>query len=168
MVGYTELHTEDEPININMSNLQTVEREAQKELYNEAYATDSFDTLNFTGIMPPAIKGWFEKIGLLEPETLRPDRLELVARKIPWEKNEIAVKLSQGWEPWHPGGHYFGWTSTGTSTRCYNFGNVENVYWVGFFHHLHGGSPSMLTGVADALGNYAWALKVKGKDIHVS
>lgn len=148
MVGFTEVVYEDEKLDVTMDSLRDTEREAQKELYEDAYDLDSYDTLDFNGFFPPAIKGQLETINThISPA----GGLKLIHPRVPWENNNIKNMLRQEGTFWQPGGHYWIWGSSFTKTRCYMFGPVQSVYSILFVHYKHGGMQVTL----DAGHSYA-------------
>ncbi len=141
MVGFTDVFREDEEINVTMTNLKYVEANAQKDLYEEAYSQDDYDELSYSGVLPPVIRQWLEKINATMGV---PTRLVLTYGKVDWEHNNLKNLLRQEGNFWQPGGHYFAWSNSAIRTRCYVFGPIQTVYDVDWVHNKHGGTEATL------------------------
>jgi len=141
MVSCGDLYQHDENIELTITNLKKQELEVQRELYEDAYNRDSYDTLNFVGVIPPLIRDWFVKTGAY---LSRASRLTLTYGKINWDSNSVQASLHQEADFFMPGGHYFAWSEHGFRTRCYILGPVMTVYEVDWVHYKHGGKESTL------------------------
>jgi hypothetical protein len=138
MVGFNKIYREDEKLDITLSNLKEMELEPQRELHQEFFDQDDYDTLSFAGVAHPAVQKWLEEINA---PMMQANGLTLTYEKIDWEHNEYKNLLNQNGEFITPGGHYFLWSDNFQRTRCYYFGGIMNVYKVGWVHegHAHGG-----------------------------
>jgi len=114
----------------------------QTDLYNEAYYQDYYDTLIFSGVLPPLIIEWFESINSM---VARPTGMTLEYKKLEFEHTEIYDSFSDAGWVFQPGGHKFEWSDLFERTRCYIFGPVVNVFSTNWIHHLHGGAEPSLT-----------------------
>jgi hypothetical protein len=141
MVGCTELFEDAQEISLSISNLKEQERDAQKELYEEAYELDDYDELSYAGVMPPAIKEFLFEVNMALSGA---SSLEISHYKIPWEDHHYKLALNQSADFWQPGGHFFKWSDDFFKTRCYIFGPVQEVYRTLFVHHKHGGATATL------------------------
>ena len=137
----TECNNEDEIIEANMGNLKDIERDAQKDLFEDATKLDDHDELHFSPITHPLLNGWFEHIGggLASHKSMI-----LQYNKILWEHSKYPKWLRQEGDFWQPGGHYFEWSDQFMRTKCYNIGPVEDVYSVEFVHYKHGGTEDVM------------------------
>jgi len=136
IVSFGEHEQGDIEVPVTFSTLKDVERDVQREEYEQAYSLDNYDTIIFSGVIPPAIKRWFEKIGdYIEV----PSGFYITYKKIDWDHNYINNLLRQDGDFWQPGGHYFAWSEDARRTRCYMTGPVQDVYDVDWIHHRHGG-----------------------------
>ena len=142
MVNFTEIYREDEPLVITKDTLKTVEHDAQRELYEEAYYLQgSYDTLSFNGILHPALDEWLQKINL---KLTRPASMQLEYDRVDWEHNDLKNALVQDGDFIEPGGHYFAWSDYSEERRCYLFGGINDVYFVDWVHHKHGDSVATM------------------------
>ena len=141
MIGCGEHHAEDESLLITKNTLKEVEKEEQKKLYVSALIKDDFDTLNFSGVMPPIIRDWFVKTNAY---LARSQRLTLTYKKVDWEHNALAKALKQNADFFQPGGHYFAWSEKAEKTRCYILGPIMTVYSINWVHSKHAGTEPTL------------------------
>lgn len=129
---------EDETIEVSLSSLKAVERDAQKELYEEALALDNYDEVNFSAILPPDVEYFLTDV--IATKLFRPAGGTIKNPKVDWEHNEYSYSLTQEGDFFSPGGHYFKWSDQYYKTRCYIFGPVQTVYSTDWVHHRHGGT----------------------------
>lgn len=136
MVGAGEQHCEDIDLELSIGNLKEIEKTVQKELYEDAYNRDNYDTLVYNMIVPPNVQTFFDlnnvsSYGFGHTCTF-------ISEKISWGKHQLANDLQQDAEFWQAGGHYFKWGSYYLQTSCYLIGPLETVYYPVAVHHKHG------------------------------
>ena len=145
MVGFTEIFREDEKLAISMGNLKDMELNPQRKLYEEALVQDDYDTLNFTGMIHPAVNSWLKTLGITFNT---PGDMPLEHMKIDWDHNNHKNLLVQGGDFITPGGHYYKWGAEAIREKCYVIGGLQNVYIAKYVHHRHAGGDK---GEEDAL-----------------
>jgi hypothetical protein len=148
MVGFTEICRDDEKLPITYDNIKNIEVEEQAKLYEEAFDKDDFDTLEFSGIVPPTVQDYLESI---QAVIAVPAGMVLTHKKLEWMETEIANDLRQEGNFFQPGGHYFAWSDFKVRTRCYIYGPVQDLFEVRWVHWKHGGDERTL----DAGESYA-------------
>lgn len=115
-------HRFDEVLDINISNIETIEQTVQPELYNTALGYDGDgDTVIYHFIMPPVYEKFFKNIGFLANISALPFVVETV--KPSWEDNHWHGKYKSGKGIWIPEGHRFIWSADIRTMFCY-----ENDY----------------------------------------
>lgn len=137
----TSASNEDEIIEANMDNLKDIERDAQKDLFEEATSLDDHDELHFSPITHPLLDGWFAHIG---GGLKKHKPMILQYNKILWDNSKYPKWLRQEGDFWQPGGHYFEWSDTFMRTKCYSIGPVQDVYSVEFVHYKHAGNEDTM------------------------
>jgi len=148
MVGFTKIFREDEKLLISMSNLKDMELNPQRELYEEAIDRDDYDTLNFKGILHPAVRDWLKTI---HTTIKTPSSMTLEHKKIDWDHNNHKNFFSQDGGFISPGGHFYKWGPKYVRRRCYICGGAQNVYEAKYVHNRHAGgdeSDALPTGAA--------------------
>lgn len=140
MTECTEFYDYKEEIeDVNLGNLKAVERDAQKELFEEATALDSYNDLGFTNIIPPSIEGWFNYVG---EGFNNQGPMKLKYDKIYWDNSKYPGWLNQKGDFWQPAGHYFAWSEEIMKTKCYILGPIQTVYEAEMVHH--GGTEKVM------------------------
>jgi hypothetical protein len=79
-----------------------------------------------------------------------------LSQKISWDLLGYQKALVTDMDFWQPAGHYFQWADTGTSTRCYIFGIVRDVYTANF---VHAHSDSKYRAMSPGHAYNGWARK---------
>lgn len=151
IVSYDEFSREDEEIDVNMSNLKEVERDAQADEYRKATNLDNYDIMNFSPVIHPALAAWLKDIGsYIQPHI----GMSLQYDKVIWEDSKYPKWLRQEGNFWQPGGHYFAWSDRVLRTKCYILGPVQTVYEADFVHHKHQGGKEEVMDAGHAYAGY--------------
>ena len=135
-IACNDMGPEKESVDITYSNLQVKEEEVQREVYEEMLELDTLDTITYELKLPPLPEKFLESIGIQSNIISGP--VTFKSEKLPYEKNSIISRYIPG-NYWRPGGHWYRWGSTSYKTRCYLFGDIEEVFSPVFIHHDHGG-----------------------------
>ena len=141
IVTVAEVFPSDEEIPITYGTIRDVEKEAQANLYRDAYNLESFDVVSCKGIIPPYISVFLDDI-VVDQTILTVSNCQFTNNKVPWEKEYRSTALNQTGEFFQPGGHYYQWSGNFEAVQCSTHGSIEKVYAVEFVHHLHGGTQS--------------------------
>ena len=136
MVGASKQFQEDEDLEISIGNLKTIENEKQRELYEDSYNRDSYDTLTYSTILPPNVQQFIDEHGVTFDFSSGLCKFE--SEKLKFDDQEATTSFDQSAGFWQPGGHYFRWGDKYASTRCYILGPIETVYYPVAVHHKHG------------------------------
>lgn len=127
----TLTHT-DIPVS-SLSDLKVVEKDEQMNLYKDAYNRDHYDETSYKQIMPYNITQFLDKAGVRI--TFGPNKIVPInSQKLPWDNHALHDAFRDDLDFWQPAGHYFQWGDVGTSTRCYIFGVIRDVYRANFVH----------------------------------
>jgi hypothetical protein len=102
------------PINIDISNISTVEQEEQKLLWETARLLDQYSVQNFNIIIPPVLKSFLSQLYVLYNI---PSVATFFKELLPWSKHYITLGYTEG-VLWHPGGHKFIWSDKYHDEKC--------------------------------------------------
>lgn len=135
---------DEEIIQLNKTNLVEKEISVQKELYENAYKGDQFEsnTFNYKAIVPPTLEYFFESIGILDDLNSYLSELDINFRsdKLVWDKTWARVEYNGDGEieaGWQPSGHIYQWGDTAVRTSCMLTGPIENAVDAEYVHVDH-------------------------------
>ena len=139
MVGTGDQFQEDESLDISIGNLKAIEKEEQQKLYEEAYSKDTYDLLEYSIIIPPAVQQFADENGMriLSSFTVG-SSCNFKSEKLKFNDHEATTLFDQSASFWQPGGHYFIWGAEYYRTKCYIIGPLETIYSPMVVHNKHG------------------------------
>ena len=123
---------EDIPIDIDINNIQSVEQDEQKELYNDAIGRDADgDSTTYTFVLPPSLQRFSENHNV--NINIFAASLRFTTVKATWENHYLQNSYTSG-ELWYPQGHKYAWDNKIKRMRCYEIDYMpEYGTWNGLF-----------------------------------
>ena len=117
--GYaSEQYSERESLNISIGNIAEVEAK-QGEYYTDAYNRDvDGDVLTYKSVVPYAIAQFLEEHDI--DFSILGRTLTIRSKKPTWDNHYLSSSLKEG-AVWNPGGHYWQWSSSIESGRCWEY-----------------------------------------------
>jgi len=125
----SQQYREDVPLEIDISNILTIEQEEQKNLYGDAFNRDvdgdvmtylsdvDGDVMTYLSVMPPAFSSFFSDHNI---DINFFEQLTFTVIKPEWEDYYLQSLYTPG-ELWYPQGHKYQWSDEMRRMRCYEY-----------------------------------------------
>lgn len=145
-------YEDSQAVAINMDNLKDVEKNEQKELYEDALerfgaAQGTTQKISvYEAFLPPAIKPIADGFAFIEFETPEqggfpipvPFKLTMTVTATEWDDHYLQQSFIQ-YDFWRPGGHSYSWSSFATNELCRTNGETGLTFYGAYNHHGHTG-----------------------------
>jgi len=161
-----EHHEDEEVISVSSPSSVVAAEKEQELLYSDAYEQEPGDSTDYKSTVPPPIKSNY-LFNNSNMSSLNGLDVTVTSEKTKWA-NHIENAGYQEYSLWYPQGHFYRWSPTYKTVRCYLGGEFFEVAQLEFLDVANNESKAAATGYQAYYSGRAWhILKQLEKDLIV-